>query len=237
MVQPMIRFTLFGVPVAIHPSLWITLALFGGLLSVHSMDGLYRTALFVIAGFFCLLVHEMGHALVGRKLGGGCPMVFLAWLGGGCVNEGAVFTRGRGILMTAAGPLFSLLPGLLALGFFLLYVGDAAQCLELAGGILFGHQVSVVPVFEASTMLLIFMQYMLQISFWWAVLNLIPIFPLDGGQIMSGLMDSERLVHLISLIVAIVLMLLCLIMGFWILAILLGFLAHLNYRGIRQAEH
>lgn len=233
----MIRFTLFGVPVAIHPSLWVTLAFLGGLLSVHSLDGVYKVALFVIAGFLCLLVHEMGHALVGRKLGGGCPMVFLAWLGGGCVNEGAVFTRGHGILMTAAGPLFSLIPGLLALLFFTFYVGDWGQCLDLAGLILFGHQVDVVPCFQAPSMLLLFMQYLLQISFWWAVLNLIPVFPLDGGQIMSGLMESERLVHIISLVVALAFMILCFALGFWVLAILLGFLAHLNYKGIRQAEH
>lgn len=232
----MIRFTLMGVPIAIHPSLWITLALFGGLLGVHSVDGLYRTALFVIAGFICLLVHEMGHALVGRKLGGGTPMVFLAWLGGGCINEGAVFTRGHGVLMTAAGPLFSLLPGAFACLFFMVYAQDWRLGMELTGAILAGHSMEVQTTFSAPPMLLVFSQYILQISFWWALLNLIPVFPLDGGQIMSGLMQSERLVHGISLVVSLALLALCLVLGFWILALLLGFLAHLNLKGFRQAE-
>ena len=67
----MVHFTLFGIPVYIRPSFWVVLAIFGGALSISSVEDLIYPALFVIAGFVAILSHEMGHALVGRKLDGG----------------------------------------------------------------------------------------------------------------------------------------------------------------------
>ena len=99
----MIRFTLFGVPVSIHPTLWLTLAVLGRIFAVTSMVDLICVLLFIISAFVVLLAHEMGHALVGRRLGGGQPSVYLAWLGGDCTNETARLTRWQGVMMTAAG--------------------------------------------------------------------------------------------------------------------------------------
>ena len=66
----MIRFTLFGVPVSIHPTLWLTLAFLGRAFFATSMVEFMGSLLFIVAAFAVLLAHEMGHALVGRKLGG-----------------------------------------------------------------------------------------------------------------------------------------------------------------------
>ena len=60
----MVHFTLFGIPVYIRPSFWVVLAIFGGALSISSVEDLIYPALFVIAGFVAILSHEMGHALV-----------------------------------------------------------------------------------------------------------------------------------------------------------------------------
>lgn len=78
----MIHFTLFGIPVYIRPSFWVVLAIFGGALSINSVEGLIYPALFVIAGFVAILSHEMGHALVGRRLGGGQQTIVLELFGG-----------------------------------------------------------------------------------------------------------------------------------------------------------
>ena len=120
----MIRFTLFGVPVSIHPTLWLTLAVLGRIFAVTSMVDLICVLLFIISAFVVLLAHEMGHALVGRRLGGGQPSVYLAWLGGDCTNETARLTRWQGVMMTAAGPLCSLAVGVLAFVVLSLYVGS-----------------------------------------------------------------------------------------------------------------
>lgn len=232
----MIRFTLFGVPVSIHPSLWLTLAVLGGALGAGSMIHLLSVCLFVIAGFFCLLCHEMGHALVGRRFGGGEPRVYLAWLGGDCNNPRARMTRMQGVIMTAAGPLASLALGLLALGLLCVYVGNTATGLSLGMDFMFG----IMPQEAAdlgSPLALFFFLYLIEVSFWWSVLNLIPVFPLDGGQILNGLMRSPRQVHAISLAIACLLSLFFLVLGVWLMAILMVMLAVLNHNFRRQAPY
>ena len=227
---------MFGVPVTIHPSLWLTLALVGGVLSVTSVSGMLAVALFVIAGFFCLLVHEMGHALVGRGFGGGEPQVFMAWLGGDCCNERAVLTRWQGVLMTAAGPAASALLGLLAYAALSLYIGSFEGGAYLSLNYIFG----IVPP-EYSDLFppmgLAFFRCLIQVSFWWTLLNLIPVFPLDGGQIMHGLMRSSHTMHVVSLVVALALVMLFIMFNLWLMAMLMGFLAYINYRGLQQAPY
>lgn len=232
----MIRFTLFGIPVSIHPSLWLTLAVLGGVLGTTSMLHLFSVCLFVIAGFFCLLCHEMGHALVGRYFGGGTPCIYLAWLGGDCTNTEARMTRLQGVLMTAAGPLASLLLGGIVTLLLGLYVGNMQTGGYFALNFIFG----VIPL-EAwdcgSRLALLFFTYLLQVSFWWSLLNLIPVFPLDGGQIMHGLMSSPRRVHVISLGIACVLGVLFGLLGCWLMTAFMVWLAVLNYNFLRQAPY
>ena len=45
----MIRFSLFGVPVSIHPTLWLTLAILGRGFMVSNMMELMSVLLFIIA--------------------------------------------------------------------------------------------------------------------------------------------------------------------------------------------
>lgn len=232
----MIRFSLFGIPVSIHPSLWLTLAVLGGMLGADSWLHVLSVCLFVIAGFFCLLCHEMGHALVGRRLGGGEPRVYLAWLGGDCNNPRARMTRLQGVVMTAAGPGASLLLGLAAAAALCVYVGGAATGLALATNFMFGIMPPGAEQY-GSPLALFFFLYLIEVSFWWSVLNLIPVFPLDGGQILNGIMHSPRQVHSISLCIAALLTLLFVLLGVWLMAVLMVMLAVLNYNFRRQAPY
>lgn len=235
-MQKMIRFTLFGVPVSIHPSLWLTLAVLGGALGTSSMIHLLSVCLFVIAGFFCLLCHEMGHALVGRRFGGGEPRIYLAWLGGDCNNPRARMTRMQGVIMTAAGPGSSLALGVLAAAVLCCYVGDLTTGVQLAADFMFGIMPPGAEQF-GSLLALFFFLYLIEVSFWWSILNLIPVFPLDGGQILNGLMHSPRQVHGISLAIACLLTLLFGLLGVWLMAILMVMLALLNHHCFRRAPY
>ena len=64
----MLRFRLFGIPITILPWFWITLAIIGAG-SLSTTDDLFRLLLFVLAGFFSVLVHELGHGLTIKKFG------------------------------------------------------------------------------------------------------------------------------------------------------------------------
>ena len=223
----MIRFTLFGVPVSIHPTLWLTLAFIGGGFMVSNMAELMQVLLFIIAAFVVLLSHEMGHALVGRRLGGGQPSVYLAWLGGDCTNETAMLTRIQGVVMTAAGPLSSLAVGLLSLLALCLYIGDFQMGALLGASFALGCMPSeVLQVYPPLVMIFFFS--LIEVSCWWTLLNLLPIFPLDGGQIMLGLMHSRRQVHGVSLAAAVVLTLFFATLGMWLMCIFMILLAVLN---------
>ena len=84
---------------------------------------------------------------------------------------------------------------------------------------------------------LAFFRCLIQVCFWWTLLNLIPVFPLDGGQIMHGLMRSSHTMHVVSLTVALLLVMLFIVFNFWLMAALMGFLAYINYRGLQQAPY
>ncbi|MDO4751088.1 MAG: hypothetical protein Q4A24_03185 [Akkermansia sp.] len=231
----MVCFSLFGVRVTIHPSIWAVLALMGYMLSGGEF-GLLGVALFVVAGFFSLLAHEMGHALVGRSLGGGIPMVELAWLGGACVNEEVKLSRTGRVLTTLAGPLASVALALPVLGWLIAAGGSLGNGLYLLGGMILGMMPAVL-VEQYPPMLALFAAYLVQVGVWWGVLNLLPIYPLDGGLIMTSLMHSPRKVHLFSMIAAIALALLALYMGFLFMVFLLALLAFVNYNGIRNSPY
>lgn len=235
-IRRMIRFSLFGVRVSISPSLWLTLAVLGGVFNVSGMLNLLGVALFIIAALLCLLTHEMGHALVGRSLGGGQPEVCLAWLGGACNHPDAVLTRTQGVVMTAAGPAASVLLGLFAIGALGVYVGS----LPAAGYIALHAVCGSVPAGTwelGAPLAILFFVDMICVSFWWSVFNLLPVFPLDGGQMMHGLSDSPRRMHFVSLVCACVLVALFFVLGLWPLCLLMGALAFLNYRCLQQAPY
>lgn len=224
----MISFSLFRVQVAIHPSLWVMLALLGAVFTGFS-TGVAGVALFGIAAFICLLAHEMGHAVVGRRLGGGQPAVWLAWLGGDCCNESARLTRLQGILMTAAGPLCSLLPVLVVGAVLSFMLGSVTEGAAVTLNFVFGvASEALLEIFPP--MVLVFVLYLVQICVWWSLLNLLPVFPLDGGQIMHGLMRSAYSMHRISLAFACVLALFFLVLGSLWMVFIMASLAIFNYR-------
>lgn len=230
----MVRFSLFGVPVSISPSLWLLLAVLGWCFSSPSAPLLQSILLFAVAGFLCLMVHEMGHALVGRWLGGGSPKIFMTWLGGDYCNENATLTRTQGIIMSAAGPLFTFLLIFLPLPYFLLTGLNIGQAMLSIGNFIVGR----IPGELLQThpaMPVLFAFYLAEVAFWWALVNFLPVFPLDGGLIMYGLTRSPRLMHRVSVAVALVFGFFFLALNSWLLVLLLLSLAIFNYRCLQRA--
>lgn len=204
----MLRFQLFSFPVAIHWSFWITAAFLSGLFRAASPEqfqlGLLAVA--VVAG--SILWHELGHAFFMRRYGGGRPNIYLYWLGGLASTQTAGYSDRQKIIISAAGPAAGFL---LAAVFFMIAVqwGDTLPAMAL-------HVVGI-GVF---------------INVFWNLLNLIPVYPLDGGQILEAVIGGRRpmLVYQISLVVAIGAAIACLMANLVFFAILLGFLAFENYQ-------
>ncbi|MCX6877854.1 MAG: site-2 protease family protein [Verrucomicrobia bacterium] len=163
----MIRFSLLGIPIQIHPWFWITLVIIGGGSTANSKDGILRLALFILAGLISILVHELGHALTGRAFGARSEITLQAF-GGLAAFVGARFTRPQQFLVTAAGPVAQILLGLIP---YLLIPG----------------------LFKLTSNAGYFWMILTWISFAWALINLLPVLPLDGGQMLNSLLGPARI--------------------------------------------
>lgn len=240
-------FTLWGIPVSIQPSSWLVLALLGGGLRIGSGSDLIQVAVFVVMGVLSLLAHEMGHALMGRKLTGATPTVTLALMGGLTSLPYAPRTRAGYLLYIAAGPLGGLTLGLLAGLLLGLHIGD------IGAGVSFylfspfhaeeymaaHHLASLVTAIQDGTLPLGILgayQTLMLICMWWSLFNLLPIFPLDGGQLLYTATDNLRLSSIVGLITGGVICLLSIIAGMWFTLLLIGYLTYLNWQIYRDSN-
>ena len=103
-----LNFSLFGIPVRVHPFFWL-ITLFLGPIRSQRPDILYAVLAWILAVFISILIHELGHALVQRAYGYR-PWITLYGLGGLASYDPAAVYQPRGsptvrqILISAAGP-------------------------------------------------------------------------------------------------------------------------------------
>lgn len=209
----MIRFTFFGMPVEIQPWFWVIMALLGTSFGRSATGGneALMIALFVIAGALSIFVHELGHALTG-KFFKARPFIVLHGFGGFAAFPGSHFTRTQSFLVTAAGPAVQIVLGVLALG-ALFVLTDLSESFQHFIGFLAG------------------------VSIFWALLNLIPVYPLDGGQMMAALLGPQRRKLCLQLSIAVAV---CAAIGLWVSGIgrvmpfFLLYFAYQNYLELKE---
>ncbi len=167
-------FRLLGIPIRIDASWLIILALLTwtiGLRFQPELPGmppllLWSLALLTALGFFlCILLHELGHAVVARQVEIPMNGITLFVFGGVAEMEGEPATPLREFLMAIAGPLVTVvlmvLFGLLSLLGFFFHWAEPAQLMWWY-------------LFVINLMVLLF--------------NLVPAFPLDGGRILRSIL-------------------------------------------------
>ena len=165
----MIRFSIFGIPVEIQPFFWITLALIGGAFDADSSMALLHMALFIIAGTISILVHELGHALTIRHYGLPTSITLQAF-GGFATHPSGILNRKQSFLVTAAGPAIQLV-------------------LALVAYLMLDRLPAIYTNANASS----FFFTLFGISLFWALINLLPVLPLDGGQLLHAALGPARL--------------------------------------------
>ena len=151
-----LRFRCFGFPVRVSPWFWLTSAI----VIWNVSEQLDHKLVGVLAVFISILIHELGHALAIRYYGGRSEIVLQFFGGYATCNVNP--SRMGNILIAAAGP---------AAGFFLW------GTLEF---VVWQFPLQVRSAHE-------YLQTLLLVLLWanwsWSLLNLIPVWPLDGGRI------------------------------------------------------
>jgi stage IV sporulation protein FB len=235
----MIRFTIFGVPVEIQPMFWLTGALLGGATSANTQEGLIQVIVFIIIMAISILVHELGHALVGRRLGGGYASITLWGLGGLAYNQGGRFTRSGNFWRIAAGPAAGFALALLVV--LLLCIGfGPLDGVNISSLLLFNHLIAkpsenLMTFLREGSQKINIIHDFLWINFWWGVINLLPVLPLDGGRIADLFVKPQRRVYQIGFITGASMAVYALIqMGSLYTAVMFGYLAYQNFQQMKQ---
>lgn len=209
-------FTLAGVPVAASP--WFVLLLFfmfGG----EWLSGFIWVAAIAVS----ILVHEFGHALVAKHFRLS-PSILLHGFGGLCFHERAETDRDDALIVIA-GPSAGL-----ALG-------------SVVALVAFGVDLAMPSLATSSPNLGYAVKSLLIINLGWSLVNLLPLWPLDGGQLFRLAMvrmlqpaRAEKIVHGVSLGVcgAAAVGLTVLDWGLF-MYVIVGFLAYQNIQALRGA--
>lgn len=162
-----LNWRMFGVWVRVHPLFWVLAAFLGW--GSFEARGFGYLLLWVLCVFVSILLHEFGHIWAGRAFGAD-GHILLYWFGGLAFGSSDLRVRWQRIVVYLAGPGVQLLLFALAR----LAIRPVLQVTP---------QEWRLPVAEALIMLQV-------INLFWAVFNLLPIFPLDGGRVTREVCDA-----------------------------------------------
>ncbi len=214
-------FQVAGISVFVHWS-WLLVAAY----EIQDRAGLYGSQFWNIAEYLSLfaivLLHEFGHALACRQVGGKADRIVLWPLGG--IAFGNPPPRPGAVLWTvAAGPLVNVV---------LLPITWGAFALASSQGMA-----------ETDKDVLQFLWSLAAINTVLLAFNLLPVYPLDGGQILQSLLwfiigraKSLMVVSVIGLVVAAVVIVIALISMYWWYVIMAIFVGYRSFVGFQQAR-
>ena len=208
-----LNFRCLGFPVRVSAWFWLGALMFGYSLTL-GMNRLFQGSgpgqlplLLVWMGclFLSILVHELGHALAFRRYGIESSIV-LYHFGGLAIPGRSTRSPGRSagslspkedIVVALAGPGLQIASALLVTaiikfsGYGLSFTQD---------GMVYGFglwPMDLIPGFsdgapiDSPGLFALVMLYLMP-SFLWALLNLLPVLPLDGGRVVNAIVQSRR---------------------------------------------
>jgi stage IV sporulation protein FB len=238
-----LRFRLLGIPVRVHPLFWVVMAVLGW--EEHNLP---MVAVWVVCAFVSILVHEYGHGLM-AKVFGSSPSIVLWGMGGLCYSQGERQSLLQRLAVVLSGPAAGF-----GLYFLVMLVSSAFYGLTAAEHLSVSERMlGISPVWEdlhsagrkfPSDAIYGPYQFLIRINLLWSLLNLLPIWPLDGGQaiqILLSLYDrvrGPRWGHIISLLVAGGLAIMALTQGSDNLfrALFLGYFAMINFQMLQSLQ-
>jgi len=156
---------LAGIGVYLHWSFWLLPAWI--LLSGGGLAGAVGSVLFVFAIFGCVVLHELGHALMARHYGIGTRDITLYPIGGVASLERMPRRPSQELAIALAGPAVNVvIAGMLFTVLLVAGIGAQTPTFSLIGGS--------------------FLLNLLAVNVALVVFNMLPAFPMDGGRVLRA---------------------------------------------------
>lgn len=180
--MPALRFRIGHVPVHIELFAFITAAVLG-IDQSRGSKGLLWLLLWMVVLLASVLAHELVHAVMLARLRRPAEIT-LHGLGGVTTHPGPLSPR-QNIALHLVPPLL-----------MLVVVGLPARWWFWNGS--FSSEFVLRLAFD-----------LYQVNFWWSIFNLVPLWPLDGGQVLASVTELRRgrpdwrLVHWVSIVVGV----------------------------------
>lgn len=169
-----------GIGIFVH---WTFLLLIAYLVYVFisqgsNLRGVLDGVGFVLAIFGCVVLHELGHALMARRFGVHTRDITLLPIGGVARLERMPEKPWQELFVALAGPAVNVLIAAVLFAVIVAWIG-VSQFWDLAGGVdsLFRHGSFLLWLLAANVVLVIF--------------NLVPAFPMDGGRVLRALLATQ----------------------------------------------
>jgi Zn-dependent protease len=200
------HFRILGIPVRVEPFFLIVAVLFGMRLERLDLIGVW-----VAVTFVSILVHELGHAVALKVFGQPSAIVLHGF--GGVTLSARRLSQARSIVVSLAGSL------------------TALALLWLPARTVQGTE----WYWDQQLLLRAAITFTAFANLWWSVANLLPIRPLDGGNVASELLGIDRARRL-SIAAAAVGGIWAYSQGQTYAALFAGLLGFLNFSEIRAAR-
>lgn len=167
----------WGIPVKIHWSFGLIILFVSYTLMTSELE-LWQSVAYgfmVLAVFLCVILHEYGHALTGKKLGIRTQDIIISPIGGVARMEKMPTKPFDEFVITIAGPLVNLVLGLGIGLIFYIFTGQFSMNLD---------------TYDLEQPLE-FVRLLVPINLTLFLFNLIPAFPMDGGRILRSILAAR----------------------------------------------
>lgn len=163
----------FGTDIRIHLTFLLLLAWFGVSAAAQggAVQGL-RAIVFIVAVFFCVLLHEFGHVVIARAYGIGTRDITLLPIGGVASIERIPDNPRQELLIAAAGPVVNLVIA----GVLIALLGADINLERI-------NQAVDAKAFD-------FVSHLALVNVTLFAFNLLLAFPMDGGRILRAALSS-----------------------------------------------
>jgi len=169
-----------GIGVFVHWTFVLLIAYVVYLYVSHGSDvaGVVQGILFVLAIFGCIVLHELGHALMARRFGIHTRDITLLPIGGVARLERMPENPAQELLVALAGPAVNVVIAMVLFVVLGVWFGLALfSDLKLLSDTLVAGGSFLLPVMLANVALVAF--------------NLVPAFPMDGGRVLRALLAQR----------------------------------------------